>query len=172
MLVWLHYVLFWGGGMSELVDINSTEFKAAVRAEASDVITGVLDHALKDAPPGAAMAVMLHAHICRFEQFRGETGQQFDELKGDVSDLKGDVKELKVDVSDLKEDVQELKVDVSGLKEDVQELKVDVSALKEDVKELKVDVRGLKVQFGALEENMNQQFMNVVKLIKEGQKSV
>ncbi len=86
--------------------------------------------------------------LVNFEKF---TILKFQDLQGEINDVKVDVKELKEDVKELKQDVGELKVrvgeletDVKELKEDVGELKVRVGNLETDVKELKEDVRELK----------------------------
>lgn len=86
--------------------------------------------------------------LVNFEKF---TILKFQDLQGEINDVKIDVKELKEDVKELKQDVGELKVrvgeletDVKELKEDVGELKVRVGNLETDVKELKEDVRELK----------------------------
>ena len=101
--------------MSELVDIKSTEFRTAVREEVSDAITGVLHHALKDSPAETAIAVMLYEHICRFERFKGETHQQFSELKEDVGVLKKDVGGLKTQVSALEENMNQQFMNIAKL---------------------------------------------------------
>lgn len=46
------------------------------------------------------------------------------ELRGEMQEIKEDVRVLKGDVEDLKEDVRVLKGDVEGLKEDVHSLKL------------------------------------------------
>lgn len=87
--------------------------------------------------------------LVNFEKF---TILKFQDLQGEINDVKIDVKELKEDVGNLKEDVKELKEDVGNLKEDVGELKVRVGNLETDVKELKEDVGNLKEDVRELKE--------------------
>ena len=79
--------------------------------------------------------------LVNFEKF---TILKFQDLQGEINDVKIDVKELKEDVGELKVRVGDLETDVKELKEDVGELKVRVGNLETDVKELKEDVRELK----------------------------
>ena len=79
--------------------------------------------------------------LVNFEKF---TILKFQDLQGEINDVKIDVKELKEDVGELKVRVGDLETDVKELKEDVGELKVRVENLETDVKELKEDVRELK----------------------------
>ena len=86
--------------------------------------------------------------ILKFQDLQGE----INDVKIDVKELKEDVGELKVRVGDLETDVKELKEDVGNLKEDVGELKVRVENLETDVKELKEDVGNLKEDVRELKE--------------------
>lgn len=76
--------------------------------------------------------------LVNFEKF---TILKFQDLQGEINDVKIDVKELKEDVKELKQDVGELKVRVGDLETDVKELKEDVRELKEGAKATKADLQ-------------------------------
>lgn len=62
--------------------------------------------------------------------FSTSMDQNFQNLKGEVGDLKEEFKDLKGEVGDLKGDVGNLKGDVAGLKGDVQNLQEEVGIIK------------------------------------------
>ncbi len=57
----------------------------------------------------------------------------YDQLKDDISQLKGDINNVKDDVSQLKGDINNVKDDVNQLKGDINNVKDDVNQLKGDI---------------------------------------
>lgn len=92
--------------------------------------------------------------LVNFEKF---TILKFQDLQGEINDVKIDVKELKEDVKELKQDVGELKVRVGDLETDVKELKEDVRELKEGAKATKADLQITKEAVILIEDKITRE---------------
>lgn len=92
--------------------------------------------------------------LVNFEKF---TILKFQDLQGEINDVKIDVKELKEDVKELKQDVGELKVRVGELETDVKELKEDVRELKEGAKATKADLQITKEAVILIEDKITRE---------------
>lgn len=92
--------------------------------------------------------------LVNFEKF---TILKFQDLQGEINDVKVDVKELKEDVKELKQDVGELKVRVGELETDVKELKEDVRELKEGAKATKADLQITKEAVILIEDKITRE---------------
>lgn len=92
--------------------------------------------------------------LVNFEKF---TILKFQDLQGEINDVKIDVKELKEDVGELKVRVGDLETDVKELKEDVGNLKEDVRELKEGAKTTKADLQITKEAVILIEDKITRE---------------
>ena len=86
---------------------------------------------------------------------------ELNEIKSDMSDLKGDFKEMRSDVNNLKDDFKEMRSDVNNLKDDFKEMRLDVDTLKDRFDKLESNVGDMKL---TLENETNRN----IKIIAEG----
>ncbi|MDG6939798.1 MAG: acylphosphatase [Nitrososphaerota archaeon] len=105
--------------------------------------------AKEEAPPGARVSRVrvegYHGHVMALRDFREQfNSEQLVKIAVTGVEMKGDIKEMKVDVKEIKGDIKEMKVDVKEIKGDIKEMKVDVKEIKGDIKEMKVDVKEIK----------------------------
>ena len=101
--------------------------------------------------------------------------KEINEMKADISELKGNISVLKEDVAGLKDDVTVLKEDVSGFKEDITILREDVERTKDDVicmkydmSELREDVRVINNRIIRVEIVLENDINRQVNILAEG----
>ncbi len=173
------FLLEKAGALSGFEATNTAEGLTVAVEGRERIVNDFIRLVKAERPPSARVSAVKTERyagtVMRIEAFTGQFGvQQLAkiattgvEVRDDIKEMKGDIKEIKVDTKEMKGDIKEIKVDTKEIKGNTEETKNGIKGvlLKQD--ETIAEIRNLRTD---LKEWMEQRFSRLetdVRTIKE-----
>ena len=73
----------------------------------------------------------------RFDSLESSMGQQFSEVRGEITGVRGEIAEVRGDIAEVRGDITGVRGDITGVRGDIAEVRGDITGVRGDIGRLK-----------------------------------